>query len=329
MPVGRRVVKRRTFGYVRAVSRRYHVFINRDAGSVGEIDQQASDITNEFHTVGVEATVVAVGPQRLREEMYQVWNRGTDAIVIAGGDGTVSLAAGVAVESRIVLGVLPLGTFNHFAKDLGMPEDLTGAVRFLAQADVIDVDVGEVNGRFFVNNASIGVYPKMVGEREDIRRRRGWGKLRAAPVAIVHTLRRLPVHRLRLKVDDSTPVDITTPLLFIGNGLFDERGERVGQRTSLSDHRLGAYAIVTSSRWKLITSSLRARVGGIDAAAQMQRHAGKTLVVDSDETLLEIALDGEPTDLRLPLNFRSCAGALRVLAVRHSPHGIGGGAEVV
>ena len=328
MPVGRRGVKQGGSGYLRAVSRRYHVFINRDAGSVGEIDQQAGDIANEFRSVGVEATVVAVGPQRLQEEMCEAWNRGTDAIVIAGGDGTVNCAAGVAVESNIVLGVLPMGTFNHFAKDLGMPNDLAGAVRFLVEADAIDVDVGEVNGRFFVNNASIGVYPKMVGEREDIRRRRGWGKLCAAPVAIVRTLRGLPVHRLRLKVDDSPPVDITTPLLFIGNGLFDERGERVGQRTSLNDHRLGAYAIVTSSRWKLITSSVRARLGGIDAAAQMQHHAGKTLVVDSDEALLEVALDGEPTDLRVPLNFQSCAGALRVLAAPHSPPGNGGGAAV-
>ena len=312
MPGRRRDVKHGRSGYLGAVTRRYHVFINNEAGS-GEPDGQASNITDEFRNVGVEATVVAVEPQRLQGQMREAWNRGTDAIVIAGGDGTVSLAAGVAVESQMVLGVLPMGTFNHFAKDLGMPADLAGAIRFLAQADVVDVDVGEVNGKVFVNNASIGVYPKMVGEREDIRRRRGWGKLRAAPVAIVHVLKRLPVHRLQLKVDDSAPVDITTPLLFIGNGPFDERGERVGQRTSLTDHRLGAYAIVTSSRWELITSSVRARVGGIDAAERMQHHAGKTLLVDSDETL-EIALDGEPTDLRVPLNFQSCAGALRVLA---------------
>ena len=327
MPVGRRDVKQGRSGYRRAVTRRYHVFINKEAGSVGEIDQQANDIKNEFREAGVGATVDAVEPQRLPDAMRAAWKTGTDAIVIAGGDGTVNCAAGVAVESNIVLGVLPMGTFNHFAKDLGMPDDLAGAVRFLAQADVVDVDVGEVNGRVFVNNASIGVYPKMVGEREDIRRRRGWGKLRAAPVAIVHVLKRLPVHRLRLRVDESAPVDITTPLLFIGNGLFDERGQRVGQRTSLTDHRLGAYAIVTSSRWELITSSVRARVGGIDAAARMQHHAGKTLVVDSDDPL-EIALDGEPTDLRVPLNFQSCAGALRVLAAPTSSPGNGRGAPV-
>ena len=305
------------------MTRQYHVFINKEAGSVGEVDQEASEITNEFGEAGVEATVVAVEPQRLPDAMRDAWKLGTDAIVIAGGDGTVNCAAGVAVGSNIVLGVLPMGTFNHFAKDLGMPDDLSGAVRFLAEADVTAVDVGEVNGKVFVNNASIGVYPEMVGEREDIRRRRGWGKLRAAPVAIVHTLRRLPVHRLRLTVDDSPPAEITTPLLFIGNGLFDEHGGRVGQRTSLSDHRLGAYAIATSSRWRLITNALRARLGGIDAAAQMERHAGETLVVDSDEPLLEIALDGEPTDLRVPLEFRSRAGALHVLAAPNSSPGNG------
>jgi diacylglycerol kinase family enzyme len=296
------------------VTRRYHVFINNEAGSVGDTDQQVRDIADEFRRVDVEAHVVRVEPQSLPDAMREAWKHGTDALVIAGGDGTVNCAVAVAIESTLVLGVLPMGTFNHFAKDLGMPDDLSGAVRFLAQADVTEVDVGEVNGRVFVNNASIGVYPKMVGEREDIRRRRGWGKVRAAAVAIVHTLRRLPVHRLQLTVDDSPAIDITTPLLFIGNGLFDELGERVGQRTSLSDHRLGAYAIVTSSRWQLITNAVRARVGGIDAAAQMRRRVGETLVVDSDDPQLEIALDGEPTDLRVPLRFRSRPGALHVLA---------------
>jgi diacylglycerol kinase family enzyme len=305
------------------VTRRYHVFINKEAGSVGDTHQQAHDITDEFRRVGVEANVVGVEPQCLPDAMREAWKHGTDAIVIAGGDGTVNCAAGVAIECNIVLGVLPMGTFNHFAKALGMPDDLSGAVRFLAQADVTEIDVGEVNGRVFVNNASIGVYPKMVGEREDIRRRRGWGKVRAAAVAIVDTMRRLPVHRLRLTVDDSPAIDITTPLLFIGNGLFDELGERVGQRSSLSDHRLGAYAIATSSRWRLITNAVRARVGGIDAATQMRHRAGETMVVDSDDQLVEIALDGEPTDLRVPLRFRSRPGALHVLAAPNSTPGNG------
>ena len=87
----------------------------------------------------------------------------------------------MAIESTFVLGVLPMGTFNHFAKDLGVCPTISPArCDSWHRPTSTEVDVGEVNGRVFVNNASIGVYPKMVGEREDIRRRRGWGKLRAA-----------------------------------------------------------------------------------------------------------------------------------------------------
>ena len=290
------------------------MFINDVAGSVGEADRERADITAAFRDLGIEADTVAVSPDHLPSAMREAWQHGLDAIIVAGGDGTVNCAAQVAVESDIVLGVLPLGTFNHFAKDLGMTAELAAATQFLADAEVTSIDVGEVNGRVFVNNASIGVYPKMVGERDDIRARRGWGKIRAAPVAVVRTIRRLPVSRLRLTVDEAAPIVVVTPFLFVGNGLFDEHGERVGRRTSLTDHRLGVYMIATTSPWRLIANAVRARLGGVKAAPRMARRAGETLVVGADQSSLALALDGEPTELEVPLVFRSRAGALRVLA---------------
>jgi diacylglycerol kinase family enzyme len=296
------------------VPRRYRVFVNADAGSVGESDQLRADITAAFSALGVDAEADAVSPDDLPAAMRAAWQQGVDAIIVAGGDGTVNCAAQVAVDNDIVLGVLPMGTFNHFAKDLGMSPDLAEAAKFLSDAVVTAVDVGEVNGRVFVNNASIGVYPKMVGEREALRARRGWGKIRAAPVAIMRTLRRLPVVRLRVFVDDAAPSVVVTPFMFVGNGLFDERGERVGQRTSLTDQNLGVYIIATTSPWRLIVNAVRARFGGVRAAPRMERRVGDHVVVDSDQSALEIALDGEPIELRVPLEFRSRAGALRVLA---------------
>ncbi|MEY2580554.1 MAG: hypothetical protein QOE09_403 [Ilumatobacteraceae bacterium] len=296
------------------MSRRYHVFINDLAGTARERADSAQDLADAFGRVGVDATVAHVDAQHLPHAMREAWGAGIDAVVVGGGDGTTNCAAGVAVAEEMVLGVLPMGTFNHFAKDLGVATDLEEAVKFLATAEVTAVDVGEVNGRVFVNNASIGVYPEMVSIRDEIRKRRGWGKLRAAPVAVVRTLRQLPVHHLRLTVDESRPLDVETPLLFIGNGSFDDNGVRIGRRTSLEDHRLSAYVIATTSRWRLVGNSMRALLGGIAAAPLMMRYAGENLVVDSDETSLAIALDGEPTDLRVPLQLRSCPGALRVLA---------------
>ncbi|MEY2445847.1 MAG: hypothetical protein QOE00_2427 [Ilumatobacteraceae bacterium] len=305
------------------MSRRYHVIVNDAAGSVGEVTTQLAEITSAFADVAVAVTTDAVSADALPDAMRAAWQRGIDAIVVAGGDGTVNCAAQVAVENDIVLGVLPMGTFNHFAKDLGMTAELDAAVQFLAGAEVTNVDVGEVNARVFINNASIGVYPKMVDERDELRARRGWGKLRAAPVAIVRTLRGLPVHRLRLTIDGAPAVHVETPLLFVGNGLFDEHGQRVGQRTSLSDHRLGVYVIATSSRWRLVANAVRARLGGVGAAPGMERRAAEEVIIDSSEPTLLVALDGEPTELRAPLTFRSRPGALRVLATPARTEGSG------
>lgn len=295
------------------MSRRFHVFLNDDAGSVDDVATQSAQIRRAFGEHGIDATIVAVDVTELQKAMRSAWHSGTDALVIAGGDGTVNCAAQAAIGSDIVMGVLPMGTFNHFAKDLGTPADLAEAVRFLAEAETTSVDVGEVNGKAFVNNASIGVYPEIVSEREELRARLAWGKLRAAPVAFARTLRRLPVLHLRMTIDGSPPVDVDTPTLFVGNGLFDERGRRVGHRTSLSDHRLAIYVIATTSPWRLISNALRSRLGGLDAAPGMNRYACEELRIDSDQTTLTIALDGEPTDLHGPLVFRSRAAALRVL----------------
>ncbi|MEO5723533.1 MAG: hypothetical protein ABIQ39_06235, partial [Ilumatobacteraceae bacterium] len=124
----------------------------------------------------------------------------------------------------------------------------------------------------------------------------------------------LPVHRLRLTFDESNHVEVSTAFLFIGNGLFDDHGERVGRRTSLSDHRLGVYFITTTRPWRLIANAIKSRVTGIASTDQTERRVGERLVVDSDDVRLPIALDGEPTELLVPLTFRSRPGALRVLA---------------
>jgi diacylglycerol kinase family enzyme len=294
--------------------RRVDVFVNEAAGSVDDIARQSEDIRSAFAAAGVDARVEPVDPARLAESIAARWGRGEcDAIVVAGGDGTISCAAGAAVESGAVLGVLPMGTFNHFAKDLGIPGDLRGAAAALAVATVEEVDVAEVNGRVFVNNAALGVYPEMVETRDDIRERRGWGKIRAVPVAMVRTLRRMPSHNLVITADDTPRLAVSTSFVFVGNGLFDEGGGGVGSRPSLTTARLGFYVIKTTSRWRLFRDAVRARLGGLGAARQIDRRSATGLIIESDESSVSIALDGEPLTLDSPLQFRARPGALRVL----------------
>ncbi len=124
-----------------------------------------------------------------------------DVLVAAGGDGTLTAVAAALVDTEIVLGVLPLGTLNHFAKDLGIPLELEGAAGTIVAGRTTRIDVGEVNGRVFVNNSSIGLYPEIVADRERQQRRLGRGKWPALAWASWAALRRYPFLDVTLRID--------------------------------------------------------------------------------------------------------------------------------
>ncbi|MFT3854328.1 MAG: diacylglycerol kinase family protein [Ilumatobacteraceae bacterium] len=293
------------------MSATFRVFLNETAGSATG-DEQLADIVAAFADAGAEASAEHIPPDELGAGMRAAAERG-ETVVVAGGDGTINTAAAVAVNDGITLGVLPLGTFNHFAKDLGVPTELAEAAEFLVAAVPTAVDVGEVNERVFVNNASIGVYPRMVDERDELRTTRGWGKIRATLLAGWSTLRNPPRDRLRVALDGRPAELHETSLLFVGNGLYDDGGRDVGTRTSLSAGVLGVYEIEAASRWRLLTEAVRTKLRGLHAADHTHRWSVAELRIDADERRLAIALDGEPTEMEPPLRFACRPGALTVL----------------
>ncbi len=115
-----------------------------------------------------------------------------EIIVAGGGDGTVSAVASVVCKTDKTLGVLPLGTLNNFSKDLGIPQNIEDAVKIIAGNKVKTIDVGEVNGRIFINNSSIGLYPHIVKRRE-AQQRLGYGKWRSAFWAALKILKTFTV----------------------------------------------------------------------------------------------------------------------------------------
>src|SRR4029079_14151203 len=126
--------------------------------------------------------------------------RGDELLVVGGGDGTISAAASALVGTDTRLGILPLGTLNHFARDLGIPTDLDEAAQLIARGHVRRVDVGEMNGRIFINNSAIGLYPLMVVDRDLQRRRLGRSKRVAMLVASLRTLARGQPPRLAVRI---------------------------------------------------------------------------------------------------------------------------------
>lgn len=300
---------------------RVRVLINAGAGSVGDEQKRETEIEAVFAAAGADATAECIDPDDIDDTIRRWWNEDPrpDVIAIAGGDGTVSGAAAVAVDTDIVLTVLPLGTFNHFAKDLGIPVDLADAARAIVDGSVRCIDVGEVNGEVFVNNSSLGVYPTMVSIRDEIRDARGWGKIRAVPVAVFRVLRDPPIHRLDLEADGFRHRRQRTPFLFVGNGRFENEGGGLIEREDLDDGTLSVTLAQTSSRLRLIRAAVRAVVTGTRKVDDLVHAEVTDLVIRGRTRQLLVARDGEIRRLLLPLHYRCRPGALRVLAPTAPP----------
>lgn len=301
--------------------RRVAVLINGGAGSVEDDDATAAEIVDAFAAAGVAAEVQAVEPAALADELLASWRTGDrpDAVLVAGGDGTVNCGATAAAGTDVVFGVVPLGTFNHFAKDLGLPADLGEAARALAAGTIQEVDVAEVNGRVFVNNSVLGLYPMMVAIRDRLRERRGWGKVRAVPVACVAVLRAFPRHRLDLDGPGLTLRRVRTPLVFVGNGRFDNGDGGPARREDLSDGLLGVAVADVVSRRGLVANAWRALWSGTRRAPDVHSESLTELTVAGPMARMRVALDGEICWLDLPLRYRVRPGALRVLAPAPDP----------
>ena len=141
------------------------VLLNAAAGSVDSeaTAKEVARVLAAFRTAGIEAVAVsAVEPLHLPAAVEKAARSDADVVVLGGGDGTLNCGVEALAGGDKPLGILPLGTLNHFAKDLGIPMDLDEAVRTIVAGNVRTVDVGEVNGRFFLNNSSIGIYPEVV-----------------------------------------------------------------------------------------------------------------------------------------------------------------------
>jgi len=237
-----------------------------------------------------------------------------DVLVVAGGDGTVSTVAGIAVESGATLGVLPMGTLNHFAKDLGMPQDLEQAVAAIVGGERREVDVAEVNGRIFINNSSVGIYPRMVWER-DAEQRRGRRKWTAFGIAMVRTWRRYRMVVARLAIDGTEAV-VRTPFVFVGNNEYKAEGFELGGRTTLDDGRLSIFLAPECGRFEILALPVRALVKRLGTGAPFAAFRADTLTVDVPYPRVNVALDGEVAMMRSPLVYRIRPRALRIMTPR-------------
>jgi len=291
---------------------RIAVIINHQAGSTGEIG--TTQIEDALRAAGFESSVtLASDGSKIVDAAKQALSEGADIVVAGGGDGTVSAVASELVGSGIALGVLPLGTLNHFAKDLGIPLDPAEAVRVIAAGRRVGVDVGEVNGRGFINNASLGLYPNIVRERARQQRRLGRSKRMAMLWATLEAFHRSRLLDVRLELEGRVH-EFRAPFLFVGNNDYILEGFDIGSRVRLDGGVLNVYATRATSTARLFGLALRALFGRLRQAEDFVEASARSLRVASRRRRrLLVAIDGEPNVLDSPLEFSIRPRALQVI----------------
>jgi diacylglycerol kinase family enzyme len=210
-----------------------------------------------------------------------------------------------------------MGTLNHFARDAGIPLELEAAVAAIVAGHRMRVDVGAVNGRVFLNNSSIGLYPTMVIRREN-RRRQGNGKWTALFWASLTVLRKHAMLDLHLEVDGEVQRR-RTPLVFVGNNEYVIEGAEVGTRMGLRDGQLSIYITRRHGRRGLIALGLRSLVGSLREALDLEAYTARRLTIATRRSYLPVATDGEVTVMATPLEYENRPGALEVVVPAPPP----------
>ncbi len=302
------------------------VIINASAGWLrgASLATRTGQVVRAFRQTGLSPDVKVVPPERLAHAVWEARARGALVVFVGGGDGTISTAASVLAGTPTALGVLPLGTRNHFALDLGLARDLPRAVQAYADGSIQAIDIGEVNGRVFVNNLSLGLYPAAVTDGARHHQHLGVPKGAALAFALLGALWRLPRVRVHIHApglfEDHAGCD--APFVMVGNNEYAFEAGRFARRGALDRGELAVYWAPGLGRAGMAWAGLRAvvtrRLARDPALARLLVPA---VVLTCRPRLVDVALDGEVQRMRSPLRIRSRKQALRVIVPgpRHAP----------
>ena len=294
--------------------RRYHIIFNPAAGTALASGITTEVLSQHFAAAGLDFDIDDSQDSPLEDRLAPALAGDADVIVAAGGDGTVLSVAEALLGSDKMLAVLPLGTLNGLARDLGLALDLPTAVTQLAALEPRAIDVGEVNGRPFLHNVIVGLIPDIAIGREWVR---GRADLRSKLRFIRFMWTRMTyAHRIALALrSDVSPTRIELiHTLVVANNSYDQR---IG--TFLARHRLDrgtmtAYLIRSLRMGDAIRLAFSMIAGRWREDQAIEFEQVRELTVSSKRKQVRVTMDGEVTTLRTPLSFRVRPLSLKVLA---------------
>lgn len=287
------------------------LYFNRASGK-GLVSPEALRARLEDH----EIDLVEIGDGvDIVDDVRRRQGRGQRLFLAAGGDGTIHHVIQAVADTDSVLGIVPIGTFNHLARDLRLPEQWEDALTVALGGREIHVDVGKVNGLYFANNISLGLYPEVVERRERMRKRAG--KWLAYPLALIAALRRLSGLAMTVEAPPHLEV-VRTRVFFVSANPYNLSNPGViAPRESLQGGKLAAYWLSEGAfGWRLFRALLRYAGGKGTKIDHLRRLQTDSLIVRSTRSRLRIGIDGELIELEPPLRISVARSSLLVKVPR-------------
>lgn len=244
-------------------------------------------------------------------------DEGFNGIIGAGGDGTINALANAVLGTNARLGVIPLGTFNYFSRSFDLPEQTSDAIAMALSGESRAADIGTINDRVFINNASLGLYPAVLQQRERAYKRWGRSRLLAAWM-VMRTLWRFRTGlRMRITVD-GTEFRLKTPSAFIACNPYQLRSINLQGAEEIEAGKLALIAAPDCGRFRLMLNFLRMGMGLAQRGREFELICGEEIHVEIKRKHQVVAIDGERLRMKAPFNFRMRHGALTVIAPRKS-----------
>jgi diacylglycerol kinase family enzyme len=308
------------------------IVINAGAGHAAA-GVRVQTIREQLHAAGRDFQLFEVGKSvdllACTERAVRAAEAADGVIVASGGDGTLNAVVQRARHSSAPFAILPQGTFNYFGRGLGVSSDLPVALAGLLDAEPVDVGYGLVNDHAFLVNASLGLYPQLLEEREVAKQQFGRSRTVALLAAVRSLLARHPCMNLQIESETTPERTLRTPTLFVGNSELQLAQLGIDEAKAVARGRLAAVAIDDLGRWRMLGLVLRAAFGQLGKAQTVESFAFRQLRVDVGRSSaagsstarsrrIKLACDGETLYLRTPLLFRVAPKPLRMLLPRRA-----------
>lgn len=286
------------------------LFVINGASGASGADARREAIQSALDSAGRRGELLFCKPAELDRVAKDAAGRAIasrTALVAVGGDGTINAVAQAAHAAGCAMGVIPQGTFNYFARTHGIPSDPAEAITMLCNAQPTPVQVAAINDRVFLVNASVGLYPELLEDRETYKARFGRSRLVAFGAAIVTLLR--AQRRLRLHVElGASARDVRTLTLFVGNNRLQLEQVGVQPTTLTPAGRITAVMLRPIGTLAMLRLMLHGAMGTLGEAESVERFDFNHMVVKPSlahgRRSVKVAFDGEVTRMRAPLDFR-------------------------